>query len=201
MNAHDFTNSWLDHFEAVARPASLPSTLDAARDCIENVRARGKKLMLAGNGASATIASHYALDFTKQVGVTAISFNDSALVTAFGNDYGYDHWVARAIEHFGHSGDAAVLISSSGKSSNIVNAATLARDRGISVLAFSGFDPDNALNQLGDVKCWVDSRAYNVVEAVHAMWLGVLCDLLIGKREYGVKDSSPSRLPTVVDGT
>ena len=182
----DFISSWLSHYREVMERPELAGNLVEAKRLVEEVGERDGKILFAGNGASASIASHYALDYTKQVGVRAMAFNDAAFLTAYGNDYGYENWVMRAIEHHGRPGDLAVLISTSGGSANIVNAARFCREQGIPVLAFSGFSEDNALNGFGDVRFWVDSRAYNVVEAVHSMWLGVLCDLLIGQREYGV---------------
>lgn len=186
MSNSEFVADWLDHYRAAMAPGALESNLSRALEVVRTVKQRDSKLIFAGNGASATIASHYALDFTKQGGVRSMAFNDAALITAYGNDYGYADWVARAVEHHGREGDAAVLISTSGGSANIVNAADVCRERGITVLAFSGFGQDNRLNQRGDIVFWAESRAYNVVEAVHGMWLGILCDLLIGKREYGV---------------
>jgi D-sedoheptulose 7-phosphate isomerase len=182
----NFVTDWLGHYREVMEPAALQSNLTRALEVVRAVKGRDSKLIFAGNGASATIASHYALDFTKQGGVRSMAFNDAALITAYGNDYGYADWVARAVDHHGREGDAAILISTSGGSANIVNAAQLCRERGITVLGFSGFAEDNKLNAVSDIRFWAESRAYNVVEAVHGMWLGVLCDLLIGQREYGV---------------
>lgn len=181
-----FVEEWLSHYRGVMEPAGLVQNLSEARELIADVRERDGRLLFAGNGASATISSHYALDFTKQGGVRSLAFNDAALLTAYGNDYGYERWVSEAIRHHGRSGDVAVLISTSGGSPNIVNGARTCLELGIEVIAMSGFSEDNPLNQLGRVRFWVQSRSYNVVESVHGMWLGVLCDMLIGAREYGV---------------
>ena len=145
-------------------------------------------MMLAGNGASASIASHFALDFTKQAKVRSISFNDSSFITAYGNDYGYENWVMKAIEHHGLKGDAVILISSSGRSLNIVKAAEQAKDMGIPVVTLTGFESDNPLRSRGDINFWVDSLSYNIVESVHAFWLAAVCDLSIGMCEYCVTD-------------
>lgn len=187
MNDVAFVSDWLDHFRGVMEPEGLAEKLAQARERIADARTADGKLIFAGNGASASIASHYALDYTKQGKVRSVCFNDAALLTAYANDYGYEQWVARAIEHHARPGDLAVLISTSGTSRNIVNAAQYCRDHEIDVIGFSGHAADNPLSQLSTTSFWVDSRAYNVVEAVHGMWLGALCDLLIGLREYGVK--------------
>ena len=143
-------------------------------------------MMLAGNGASASIANHFALDFTKQARVRSISFSDSSFITAYGNDYGYENWVMKAVEHHGREGDAVILISSSGRSPNIFKAAGGAKNMGFPVVTFTGFEKDNPLKCRGDINFWVNSRSYNIIESVHAFWLAATCDLIIGKSEYSV---------------
>ena len=75
-----------------------------------------KKIIIAGNGGSAAMASHLAVDFTKAAGIRAINFNEADLITCFANDYGYEHWLEKALEAYADPGDLAILISSSGKS-------------------------------------------------------------------------------------
>ena len=106
------------------------------------------------------------------------------MITCFSNDFGYEKWVEKAIEFYGDSGDVAVLISSSGNSMNMVNAAELAKKIKISVITFTGFDSDNKLLQKGDLNFWVDSKAYNIVEMTHHIWLLAVVDMLIGNSEY-----------------
>jgi D-sedoheptulose 7-phosphate isomerase len=181
-----FIGSYFAHFKEVAFDESIePQLLKAAR-MLKSCSRRGNKVIFAGNGASATIASHCALDFTKQAGIRSVSFNDAAILTAYGNDYGYEWWVSRAMEHYADPGDLAFLISSSGNSKNIVHAAEYGRKHGLKVITLSGFAPDNPLKQLGHVNLWCNSRSYNAVETSHMLWLVALCDLIIGKREYGV---------------
>lgn len=188
MIDESFVENYLARFTSIIENGRLTEQLTAAREKLEGVRDREAKVMFAGNGASASIASHYALDFTKQAGIRSIAFNDGPLLTAYGNDYGYDQWVARAMDHHGKSEDIAVLISTSGSSPNMVNAAELCRQRGIDVITYTGFEATNPLKARGDVNFWADSQAYNLIEAVHALWLGLLCDLVIGKMEYSVSE-------------
>lgn len=154
-------------------------------DRLRGVRDAGRKVLVAGNGASAAIASHVAVDLTKTAGIRALTFNESDLITCFANDYGYEHWVSRAVEAYGDPGDLVILISSSGGSPNIVNAARTARARGLGVATLSGFRPDNPLRALGDVNLWVDSGAYNIVETTHQSWLLACMDYLVSLRETG----------------
>jgi D-sedoheptulose 7-phosphate isomerase len=139
----------------------------------------GRKIIIVGNGGSAAMASHVAVDFTKAAGIRAINFNEADLITCFANDYGYEHWVAKALEAYADSGDLAILISSSGKSLNIINGAERAKNIGLSVITVSGFLQDNPLRKLGDLNLWVDNSEYNIVEMTHHIWLLAIIDYLI----------------------
>ncbi len=128
------------------------------------------------------MASHVAVDFTKAAQVRAINFNEADLITCFANDYGYDKWVLEALNSYADSGDLAILISSSGKSPNIINGALKAREMGLSVVTLSGFDIDNPLRKLGDFELWVDSSNYNIVEMTHHIWLLAIVDYVIATK-------------------
>ena len=139
----------------------------------------GKKIIIAGNGGSAAMASHVAVDLTKAAGIRAINFNEADLITCFANDYGYEHWVAKALEAYADPGEMAILISSSGNSQNMLNGAEKAKSMGLSVITVSGFLSDNPLRKLGDLNLWVDSTKYNIVEMTHHVWLVAIVDYLI----------------------
>ena len=139
----------------------------------------GKKVIVIGNGGSAAISSHIAVDFTKAAGIRAITFNEADLLTCFGNDYGYENWVEKALGFYADKGDLAILISSSGKSPNILNGAKKARDMGLITVTLSGFMQDNPLQKLGDINLWADSNSYNVVEMTHHIWLVGIVDQII----------------------
>jgi D-sedoheptulose 7-phosphate isomerase len=183
-------NSWLDDYLArYQRSIFVPearSKLTAFYDLAVSVRERRRKLMFAGNGASASIASHGAVDFTKQGRVRGVDFNEPNLITAFANDYGFAGYLAKAVEFYADDGDVLVLISVSGRSANIVEAARYAKSRGMQVVSFTGSDADNPLRALSDIGFWVDSRAYNIVECTHMIWLTTVIDMLVGVAEYKV---------------
>ena len=84
----------------------------------------------------------------------------------------------------GSGGDLAILISSSGSSANVLNAARRAKELKMSVITFSGFDRKNPLHHMGDINFWVDSKAYNIVEMTHHIWLLAIVDYIIGDIEY-----------------
>lgn len=183
-------NNWLekyyDRYRQAAFSPEIFGPLQAFRDLAVSVRERGGKLMFAGNGASASIAEHGAVDFTKQGKVPSVTFSSTNLITCFANDYGYDNWMARAVEAYCQPTDALVLISVSGRSPSVVNAARYARERSVPVVAFTGSAPDNPLRALADIDFWIESRAYNVVECVHMIWLTTVIDMVVGKAEYSV---------------
>ncbi|MEY3694325.1 MAG: hypothetical protein RL083_150 [Pseudomonadota bacterium] len=139
----------------------------------------GGKTIFVGNGGSAAIASHLSVDLTKAAGIRAINFNEADLLTCFANDYGYEHWVARALDAYADKGDVVVAISSSGKSPNIINGVAQARRIGLPVISLSGFSGNNPLRELGDVNFWCDSSLYNVVEMTHHVWLLAIVDYII----------------------
>lgn len=182
-------NAWLDDYFARFRPAFVPDVypnLVAFRDLAVATREAGNKMIFLGNGASASIASHGAVDFTKQGKVRSMDFNEPNFITAFANDYGFQNYMARGLGCYADKGDVVVLISVSGTSPNIVEAAKYARENGLKVVTFSGKSPDNALRQLGDINFWIGSSAYNVVEAVHMLWLTTVVDMVVGQAEYSV---------------
>lgn len=184
-------NAWLADYYTRYDPKSYASKevfadLIRFKDLAIKVREKGGKLIFAGNGASASIASHGAVDFTKQGKVQSLVFSDSNLITCFSNDYGYDNWMARAIEFYAGPNDAVVLISVSGTSPSVVRAAEYARSKNLPVVTFTGKTPDNALRKLGAINFWYDSRSYNVVECVHMMWITTAIDMVVGKAEYSV---------------
>lgn len=155
------------------------SDLVAATDLIRGILTSGGKIIVVGNGGSAAIASHLTVDLTKAAGIRTVNFNEPTLLTCFANDYGYEHWVAKALEFYADPGDLAVLISSSGASQNIVNGAEQARTMGLTVISLSGFSPENPLRQLGDLNLFAASDSYNIVEMTHHVWLLAIVDYLI----------------------
>ena len=156
----------------------------ALKKILLKVKNNGKKVIVAGNGGSAAMASHVAVDFTKQGKIRTVNFNDSDLITCFANDYGYENWVEKAVGFYGDKDDLLILISSSGNSKNMVNAAKTAKSLGIYVVTFTGFKSNNPLKEEGELNFWLDSKAYNVVENTHQIWLLMICDLIIGNAEY-----------------
>jgi len=175
---------YLDLYKSSIFNSSVMDELIEVKSVWEAAHSNGKKVIFSGNGGSAAMASHCAVDLTKNAGVRAINFNEADLITCFSNDYGYEKWVEKAIEFYGDGGDVLVLISSSGNSMNMVNAADMAKNMKIPVITFTGFSAKNKLHKKGDLNLWVDSKAYNIVEMTHHIWLLAIVDMIIGDAEY-----------------
>ena len=155
------------------------------KNVLLNTKKKNRKVLIFGNGGSAAISSHVSIDLTKNTKIKVHNFNEADLLTCFSNDYGYEKWVEKTIEFYADQGDVVILISSSGKSMNMVNACAAAKNKKISkVITLTGHEKNNPLSQLGDINLWINSKAYNFIENTHQLWLLTACDLIIGKREY-----------------
>ena len=176
-----FFEEFYDEVRARLADAS-PAVLNDLCAMLSDTGKAGRKVIVAGNGASAAIASHVSVDLTKTAGIRAVCFNESDLITCFANDYGYENWLAKAVEAYGDPGDILILVSSSGRSPNVVNAAKVARTRGLKVVTLSGFDETNPLRALGDINLWADSKSYNIVETAHQTWLLACVDCISNQR-------------------
>ena len=150
---------------------------DTAALIAQQARA-GHKMLFIGNGASAAISSHMATDFWKTGGMRALAFNDGALLTCMGNDYGYGQVFAKPIEMFADPGDVLIAISSSGQSANILLGAQAARQKACQIVTLSGFKPDNPLRSLGDFNFYAPAQTYGAVEIVHHSICHCLLDMI-----------------------
>ena len=151
---------------------------------IKSVSRKGNKTVLIGNGGSAAMASHVAIDLTKAAGIRAINFNEADLLTCFANDYGYENVFESALKFYADKGDALIAISSSGMSKNILNAVNYANKNGLYVITFSGFNSKNSLKNLGKINFFVESKSYNVVEMTHHIWLVSIVDYLADNCDF-----------------
>lgn len=147
--------------------------------------ARGGCAYFAGNGASASMASHFSTDIAKNGGVRAMVFTDPSLMTCVGNDYSYEDVFAQPLSWHMRPGDMAVLVSSSGNSPNIVKAARVARELGGFVATLSAMGEGNALRGLGDVNIYLPAQDYGLAETGHAAVLHHWVDSVIQAKARG----------------
>ena len=116
--------------------------------------------------------------------IPSISFNDPGIITCYANDFGFKNWISKTIELSLSKKDIVVLISSSGKSTNILNAAKCAKKKKIQTITLSGMSEKNKLKKMGLVNFWVESKSYNIIETAHQFFIMAVIDSIIGKSEY-----------------
>jgi D-sedoheptulose 7-phosphate isomerase len=149
------------------------------------VKNRKNNLSIFGNGGSAAIASHFAIDMTKNANIRTMAFNDTALITCLSNDYGYENWIGKTINFYLKKNDIMILVSCSGESKNLINAIKIGKKKGLKkIVTFTGCKKNNTLSKMADMSFWVNSNSYNIIENIHQFYLLSLVDLIIGKSEY-----------------
>jgi len=130
----------LDEFRS--NPTVLGTLEQMADELAECFKRRGR-VFSCGNGGSLTDAAHFAEEFSgrfrnDRAPLPAMAFTDPAHLTCVANDYGYEHVFSRMVDAFGHEGDTLVLLSTSGRSPNLLRAAEAAKRRGVHVYGFLG---------------------------------------------------------------
>jgi D-sedoheptulose 7-phosphate isomerase len=136
--------------------------------------------MFVGNGGSAAIASHLAIDFSKSGGLRSLAFNDASALTCLGNDLGYENVFAKQLDLHARPGDFLIAISSSGRSPNILGAVKAARAQDCRIVTFSGFAAENELRRTGDLNFYVRSHEYGFVELAHLALCHAVLDIDMG---------------------
>jgi D-sedoheptulose 7-phosphate isomerase len=166
--------------DAAGKPIPVEDAFTRVRKSAHSVHDAGKKILFIGNGGSAGIASHLAIDFTKNGKLRSLAFNDPSALTALGNDLGYENVFAKQIEYHATPGDMVIAISSSGKSPNILAGVATARERDCEIVTFSGFTETNDLRKTGDVNFYVRATEYGFVEVAHLSICHAILDLDMG---------------------
>ena len=157
------------------------SLINKSVELINSCKNNYGKVYIVGNGGSSSIASHVSVDLAKAANIKSDTFNNSNLITCFANDFGHDNWVSEAIKAYTQKNDMLILISSSGTSKNIVNAAKYCKENGIPLITLSGFKNNNPLSQFGNVSIHVNSDSYNFVEMSHHIILVAIVDIFAQK--------------------
>lgn len=153
------------------------------------------RIFFVGNGGSAGVASHMAIDWMKNGGFASTALNDGAALTCLANDLGYEQVFALPLSRHARPGDLLFAISSSGKSANILAGMEAAREAGAGVVTLSGFRPDNPLRRAGDVNFYVASSLYGFVEIAHLTICHAILDLCMGWRANGSEPVYVTEIP------
>ena len=151
--------------------------LDNIAKLIVNAEKMGNKVIIVGNGGSASIASHVTVDFINAAKIKAINFNESSIITCFANDYGYDQVFERQIEANAVKGDVLFGISTSGNSPNVLNAMKRAKKMGCKTIGLTGKDGGKLID-LCDISIIVPSNNTPRIQEAHITIIHIICDLL-----------------------
>ena len=109
-----FINNYFEEYKKVFLYKDVPKYILELRNSLIKIRDKNAKVIIAGNGGSASIASHLSVDLTKQAKIRTINFNEANLITCFANDFGYENWLSKSLEYYADKDDLVILISSSG---------------------------------------------------------------------------------------
>jgi phosphoheptose isomerase len=161
----------------------LDAQVAKAADLIEESLRAGNKLLVCGNGGSAADASHFATEFVVRFtkdrpAYPAICLSgDGGLLTAAGNDYGFDEVFARQVAAFGLQGDVLICLTTSGKSRNVERALEQAKAHKLKTIAFLGRDGGSTIG-MADVDLLVRSESTARIQEAHQLLLHVLCETI-----------------------
>ena len=154
----------------------------AAQICI-NCLKNGGKILIFGNGGSASDAQHLAAELvgrykTNRKGLSAIALStDTSILTSIGNDFGYKHIFSRQVEALANTGDVAIGISTSGRSENVINALKRASELNCHTIGFSGQD-GGEMNKLCDINLVIPSEDTPRIQEMHIVIGHTICHLI-----------------------
>jgi phosphoheptose isomerase len=159
----------------------LQAEVARAADLIADCLTKGNKLLVCGNGGSATDAAHFATELVVRFGKDRRAYpaiclaNDGGLLTAAANDYGFDETFARQVAAFGLPDDLLICLTTSGKSTNVRRALEEAKTRRLKTIAFLGRDGGSTIG-FADVDLLVRSDSTARIQEAHEILLHVLCE-------------------------
>ena len=180
--ANHFRRS-LETLGRAAEDARLRRTMYAIADAITQAMRNGGKLMLAGNGGSAADAQHIAGEFVARLNfdrnpLPAIALTaDTSVLTAIGNDYGYEHVFERQVRGLGRPGDVLIAISTSGRSANILAALKTAREIGITAIGFTG-GGERAMTAYCDLCLAAPCMETPLIQQIHIVCAHAICEIV-----------------------
>jgi len=161
----------------------LDLQVSKAADLIGECFSTGNKLLMCGNGGSAADASHFATElvvrFTKdRRALPAICLtSDSGILTAGGNDYGFDKIFARQVEAFGQAGDVLICFTTSGNSKNVLLALEVAKARKLKTISFLGRNGGSTAG-MADIDLLVKDNSTARIQEAHQLLIHVLCEII-----------------------
>lgn len=171
-----------DLLDRVTNDADFLAIVDTIANHLAQTLRSGGKILVAGNGGSAADAQHVAAEFLSRFELDrnplpAIALTtDTSVLTAIGNDYGFEHIFERQVRGLGHKGDALIAISTSGRSSNVLAALRTARDIGMTTIGFSGSAGE--MHKTCDLLLAVPSTETALIQQIHITAFHAICGIV-----------------------
>ena len=170
-----------EHLDVVGGIRPLASSISDIARCVNDCLTAGGKVLWMGNGGSAADSQHLAAELVgrysrERRGLASIALTtDTSILTAVGNDYGYDRIFARQIDALCQPGDVVVGLSTSGKSPNVIEALKLANERNATTVGFTGGD-GGAMRAIVDHCLIVPSKVTARIQEAHILMGHLVCD-------------------------
>ena len=171
-----------NHFKVVQDMRKIMPEVASAGLRVRTALEKGRKLLICGNGGSAADSQHMAAEFVgrfvkERQSLPALALTvDTSLLTAVGNDYGFDCVFSRQVEGLGQEGDVLIAISTSGNSANVVKAVKTAKEKGIYVIALTG-ENGGILAKESDLCLAVPSQVTARIQEMHIMIIHMICEV------------------------
>jgi D-sedoheptulose 7-phosphate isomerase len=191
--------------QAVAQDSTLHAVLADAAEATAQALKTGRKLMVAGNGGSAADAQHLVAEFISRLvedrpAMRAVALTtDTSILTAVGNDYGYERVFARQIEGLGQPGDVFMGISTSGNSPNVLRALELCRSMRVATIGLTG-GTGGKMQPLCDYLIVIPSKVTMYIQQAHLALEHIFC-MMVERHYFGASEQAEvmkdTALPTV----
>ncbi len=171
-----------NHFKVVQDMRKIMPEVASAGLRVRTALEKGRKILICGNGGSAADSQHMAAEFVgrfvkERQSLPALALTvDTSLLTAVGNDYGFDCVFSRQVEGLGQEGDVLIAISTSGNSANVVKAVKTAKEKGIYVIALTG-ENGGILAKESDLCLAVPSQVTARIQEMHIMIIHMICEI------------------------
>ena len=171
-----------NHFKVVQDMKKIMPEVASAGLRVRTALEKGRKILICGNGGSAADSQHMAAEFVgrfvkERQSLPALALTvDTSLLTAVGNDYGFDCVFSRQVEGLGQEGDVLIAISTSGNSANVVKAVKTAKEKGIYVIALTG-ENGGILAKGSDLCLAVPSQVTARIQEMHIMIIHMICEI------------------------
>lgn len=183
-NKNVIIKEFLSHQETIAKVIeTMQEPLEIASKLAVETLKNGNKILICGNGGSAADAQHFAAELTgryktERRGLPGIALTtDTSALTAIGNDYGYDRVFDRQVEALASTGDLLIGISTSGNSTNVINALNLAKQMNCKTIGLTGRD-GGKMNSLCDINIVVPSNDTPRIQEMHILFIHIICQII-----------------------